>query len=177
MNISRFLTISILSLSILPAAGWAQAPAAPAEGTRGRPSAANIEEFRKRMEDGIKTALKATDEEWTVLKPLIENVTTKQREARTSSFGSFGGSRGGGTNPGGSTGGSETPRPGQAEAAALKDALASDATSVEDVKAKLTALRNARKNSQAALAQAREELRKVLTVRQEAALVNMGLLE
>jgi Spy/CpxP family protein refolding chaperone len=174
MNISRFLTISILSLAMLPAGAFAQAPAAGTDpNRRGGPTAAQIEEYRKRFEEGTKTALKATDEEWTVLKPLIENVNTKLREARTSSFGRGGGS----TSGGGSTGGSETPRPGQAESQALKDALASDATSVEDIKAKLTALRNARKGAQAALAQAREELRKVLTVRQEAALVNMGLLE
>ncbi|HEV7402453.1 MAG TPA: hypothetical protein VGO11_05985 [Chthoniobacteraceae bacterium] len=171
MKISRFVALSILSLAILPAAGWAQAPAAPAPGAQTGRGNFNPEDFRKRMEEGIKTALKATDEEWTVLKPLIENVTNKQRDARTG--GGFGG-RGGGTNPGAST---ETPRPGQAESAALKDALASDATSVEDIKAKLTAVRNSRKTAQAALAQAREELRKVLTVRQEAALVNMGLLE
>jgi Spy/CpxP family protein refolding chaperone len=173
MNISRFVAVSILSLSMLPAVGWGQAPAAGTDPNRKGPTAANIEEFRKRMEEGIKTALKATDEEWTVLKPLIENVTNKQRDARPSGFGRGGGPSSGG----GSTGGSETPRPGQAEGAALKDALASDATSVEEIKAKLTALRNARKGAQAALAQARDELRKVLTVRQEAALVNMGLLE
>ncbi len=173
MNISRFIAISILSLSILPAAGWAQAPAAPGAPT-GRGSF-NIEEYRKRMEEGYKTALKATDEEWTVLKPLIENVANKQREARIGG-GGFG--RGGGGNPGGGTAPtSETPRPGQAESTALKDALASDATSVDEIKAKLAAVRNARKTAQASLAQAREELRKVLTVRQEAALVNMGLLE
>ena len=175
MNISRFVAISILSLSILPAAGWAQAPAAPAPGaTTGRGNF-NPEDFRKRMEEGYKAALKATDEEWTVLKPLIENVATKQREARIGG-GGFG--RGGGTNPGGGDGPTtETPRPGQAESTALKDALASDATSVDEIKAKLTAVRNARKTAQASLAQARDELRKVLTVRQEAALVNMGLLE
>lgn len=173
MNISRFVAISILSLSIIPAAGWAQAPAAPAPGAPTGRGSFNLEDYRKKMEEGIKAALKATDEEWTVLKPLIDNVSTKQRESRVGG-GGFG--RGGG-NPGGTPSGTETPRPGQAEATALKDALASDATSVEDIKAKLTAVRNARKTAQASLAQARDELRKVLTVRQEAALVNMGLLE
>jgi hypothetical protein len=172
MNISRFVAISILSLSILPAAGWAQAPAAPAPGATPGRGTFNPEDYRKRMEEVYKGALKATDEEWTVLKPLIENVATKQREAR------FGGGFGrGGGNPGGTPGATETPRPGQAESADLKTALESDATSVDEIKAKLTAVRNARKNALASLAQARDELRKVLTVRQEAALVNMGLLE
>lgn len=174
MKIARFLAISILSLSVLPAVGWAQAPAQGGDSNRQRGNF-NPEEFRKRMDEGIKTALKATDEEWTVLKPLIDNVNTKRREASTGGFGGFGGfgrDRGGNNNNN-----NETPRPGQAEATALKDALASDATSVEDLKAKLAAVRNHRKTAQAGLAQAREELRKVLTVRQEAALVNMGLLE
>ena len=39
------------------------------------------EEFRARMEDRLKTALKVTDDEWKVLQPLIEKVQTAQRES------------------------------------------------------------------------------------------------
>jgi hypothetical protein len=60
---------------------------------------------------------------------------------------------------------------------ALNTALASDSTSDDDIKTKLQALRDARKKAQDALDQAREDLKKVLTVRQEATLVQFGVLE
>jgi len=66
---------------------------------------------------------------------------------------------------------------GSPESQALKAALDSDATSTEDIKAKLQALRDARKKNAADLEQARQDLEKVLTLRQEATLVNMGILE
>jgi len=64
-----------------------------------------------------------------------------------------------------------------AEADALRTALQSDATSNDEIKTKLQALRDARKKAQDTLEQAREDLKKVLTLRQEATLVQMGLLD
>jgi hypothetical protein len=134
------------------------------------------EEFRQRMAERLKESLKATDEEWTVIQPLLDKVTTKQREAGGSRFGGFGGGgrRGGGDAP---SGGEQAPRPGQAESTALRTALENEATSADDLKAKMAALREFRKKSAAELATAREDLRKVLTVRQEATLVSAGILE
>ena len=59
----------------------------------------------------------------------------------------------------------------------MRAALENEGTSPETLKAKLTAVREVRKKSTAELADAREELRKVLTVRQEAMLVSYGILE
>jgi hypothetical protein len=59
----------------------------------------------------------------------------------------------------------------------LRTALENENSSPEELKAKLTAVREQRKKATAELEQAREELRKVLTMRQEAALVAMGILE
>lgn len=160
------------------------APPNPSErGNRGTP-----EEWRARMEEGIKTALKVTNDEWTVLQPLIEKVTTKQREAMSGRFGGMFGGRGGG--PGGDRGGAGggapgnapggapgSDRPGSAERQALRDALEKDGTTAEDIKAKLNAVREFQKKSAAELATAREELKKVVTVRQEAVLFSMGILE
>ena len=64
-----------------------------------------------------------------------------------------------------------------AESQALRDALEKDSTSAEDLKAKLNAIRETRKKATAELATAREELKKVVTVRQEAVLFSMGILE
>jgi len=63
------------------------------------------------------------------------------------------------------------------EVEALRDALASQDTSTDDIKAKLQALRDARKKQEADLETARENLKKVLTLRQEAILVEMGVLD
>ena len=139
------------------------------------------EEFRARMTDRIKTSLKVTDDEWTVLQPLIEKVTTKQRDAMSGRFGGFGGRGGGGPGGGGNggnggnTGGSD--RPGAAESQALRDALEKDGTSPEDLKAKLSAIRESRKKAAAELVAARADLQKVVSVRQEAVLFSMGILE
>lgn len=144
----------------------------------------NYQDFMQRMTDRLKTALKVSDEEWNVLKPLLEKVQTAQREAgagrglggRGPGGGGPGGPGGGGPGGPGGDPGAEA-RPGAAESAALRTALESDSTSPEDLKAKLEAVRAVRKKGTADLAAAREELKKVVTVRQEAVLVSMGILE
>jgi Spy/CpxP family protein refolding chaperone len=62
------------------------------------------------------------------------------------------------------------------EAEALQKAIESKASN-EELKAKLAKFREARKAKEATLAKVQEDLRKVLTVRQEAAAVTMGLLQ
>ena len=139
------------------------------EGRRGTP-----EEFRQRMNDRLKSSLKASDDEWAVIQPLIEKVTTKQREASGNRFGGRGG-RGG---RGGDDNTNNQPQTGAAAASqALRTTLENESASPDDIKAKLTALRESRKKAQAEVDKAREELKAVLSVRQEAALVSMGILE
>jgi hypothetical protein len=182
------------------------------EGDRGR--GFSMEDFRKRMEEGLKRALKVSDEEWAVLQPLIENVRDKQREAMGSRFGGFGGGPGGppggfgggfgdrrrgpdgGGAPGGGTpdgggerrrgpdgGGDRGPggpggdRGGSPESQALRTTLENENATADEIKAKLTAVRESRKKASGELEAARAELQKVVTVRQEAVLVAMGMLE
>ena len=144
------------------------------------------EEFRARMAERLKSSLKVTDDEWGILQPLIEKVTTKQRDAMSGRFGGFGGrgGPGGDRGPGGNTGGGNTgggapggDRPGAAESQALRDALEKDGTSAADIAAKLTAVREQRKKAAAELTAARADLQKVVTARQEAVLFSMGILE
>lgn len=158
-----------------PSASAAPTDSSPAPGG-GRPGGAD---FRQRMNERLKAALKATDEEWTVIQPLLEKVQTAQRD---SLMGRFGGAFGGGRRGGGPGGGDQPPgnrpnRPSTPEANALRTALESDGTSAEEIKARLQALRDARKKAAGDLEQARQDLKKVLTLRQEAALVQMGLLD
>ncbi len=58
----------------------------------------------------------------------------------------------------------------------LQDCVASKETPPDEVKAKLTALREARAKSQAELSKAQEQVRELLTARQEAVLVMAGML-
>jgi hypothetical protein len=152
-------------------------------------------DFRQRMNDRLKAALKASDDEWAVIQPLLEKVQTAQRATMAGRFGfGFGGGfgrRGGGApggpggpganaSPGVTAGAGPGNRPGRfdsPEADALRTALESDGTSNDDIKTKLQALRDARKKASADLEQARGDLQKVLTLRQEATLVEMGILE
>jgi hypothetical protein len=145
------------------------------------------EEFRARMEERLKTSLKVSDDEWKVLQPLIEKVGEKQR-AGFGGFGGFGGrgpgGGGGGGNAAGNTGGGgggdrqgRGNRGGSEESQALRTALESESTSPDEIKAKLAAVRDHRKKVAAELAAARADLLKVVTVRQEAVLVSMGMLE
>ena len=148
---------------------------------RGGDRTGNFQDFVQMMNDRLKTSLKVKDDEWAVLKPLIEKVQTAQREAGAGrSFGGFGG-RGGGGPRGDAPATGAAPiadtRPGAAEGTALRTALESETTTPEDLKAKLAAVRAVRKKGTADLAAAREELKKVVTVRQEAVLVSMGLLD
>ena len=174
-----------------PAASAAPATTNPGGGGNGG------QDWRQRMTDMInqrvKTELKATDDEWAVIQPLLQKVFDAQMAERTmTARGMFGGGRrgggggnagggngggpGAGGNGGGGPGGGNGPQ-GSPESTALSTALQSDSTSNDDIKAKLTALRAARKQAEADLDAARANLQKVLTLRQEAVLVNMGILE
>lgn len=179
MKSTSKLLLTALALSATAVLANAQENENPGRQRGGDRGNFNPEEFRQRMADRLKTSLKITDEEWTVISPLIEKVQTAQREATAGRFGGFGGGggRGGDAGPGGGNRGGDTTRAGAAESQALRTALESESTSPEDLKSKLNALREVRKKGASDLAAARADLQKVVTVRQEAVLVSMGILE
>jgi hypothetical protein len=59
----------------------------------------------------------------------------------------------------------------------LRKTLENDAASADEIKEKVKAVRDERAKSAAALKAAREELRKLLTARQEAVLITVGILD
>ncbi|MBI3878231.1 MAG: hypothetical protein HY300_20100, partial [Verrucomicrobia bacterium] len=85
--------------------------------------------------------------------------------------GGFGGPGGGG--PGGPGGFNRQPDP---EADALRNAIESGA-SAEEIKAKLARLRESRREKEAQLEKAQNDLRQLLSAKQEAVAVMMGLLK
>jgi hypothetical protein len=150
------------------------------------------EQFRQRIMERYREQLEVkSDDEWKIIEGRIQKVMDARREVGMGlggrgGFGGFGrrggdgggGGRGGDDQGGGRRGGrggafDATPSP---EVEALQKALDAKA-SPEELKAKLAKVREARKTKEAALATAQDELRKVLSVRQEATSVMMGLLQ
>ncbi|HUS46695.1 MAG TPA: hypothetical protein VM098_01140 [Phycisphaerae bacterium] len=138
------------------------------------------EDFRLRMQERMREQLGANEQEWKVLQPRIEKIQQLQRDTR----GGFRARAGrGARRPG------EAQPPAAAAAAereqsevqkkteALSSLLDDEAANAGAIKAALDALRKARENAQKDLAAARKELQGVVTVRQEARLVLMNILE
>ncbi len=168
-------------------------PSASAQGQGGRNF--DPEEMRQRMMDRYKEQMGVTDDaEWKVIQERVEKVIAAQREARTGGaiagmFGGGGGRRGGGggqggdNNAGGDNQGARrgggrggfggTPSP---ELEALQKAIEAKA-SAEELKAKLAKVREVQKEKDAKLEKAQEDLKKVLSARQEAGAVLVGLLK
>ena len=137
---------------------------------------ARIREF---MLNRVKEQLAPSDEEWQVLQPKIEKVMDARQE-QMGGFGFGGGGMGGfgGGGRGGREGGQEREPRNASERAVreLRTAIDSNA-SADQIAAKLTALREARAKAQANFKAAQEDLKGVVTAKQEAQLVLSGMLE
>lgn len=132
-------------------------------------------QMRARMLERVKETLQCSDEEWTVLQPRLEKVMTLSREA------SAGGGRRMLFGRRSSGGGDAQPREPQnaveKTAQDLQQTLDNKEATADQIKAKLTALREAREKVKQDLAKAKAELRELVTQRQEAMLVLMGTLD
>lgn len=174
------------STLLLSSLGYAQAQ------PQGGPP--DFAQMRQQMMERLKDTMGAADDEWKVMEPKIEKIQQLQRQSGGRGPGMFGPPGPGGPpgNPGGPGAGGPPPggpdpafgRPqGQAPSEVqqkqgeLREALQNKDTPIDDVKAKVAALRDARSKARADLAQAQDELREVLSLRQEAVLVAFGILE
>jgi hypothetical protein len=144
---------------------------------------ARAQEFQQRMMDSLKDELEVKDDEWSALQPLIQKVMDARRAVdgdRIRGFFRGGGRTGSDNNNSGDNGGRRRagfggfsePSP---EAEALQKAIESKASNSE-MKAALAKYQESRKAKQAELETAQANLKKVLTVRQEAILTARGLL-
>ena len=157
------LSVVLGALAIVPTFASAQ------DGNRG--------DFRERWQQMLKERLGATDEEWKVLQPKLDKVQTAQRNSRGGFGMSFGGRGGRGGDRDRDRGSDENTSPVQKAQRELGQALENKDTPAEEITKKLTALREARDKGRAELQAAQKELKEVLTARQEAVLVSMGMLE
>jgi hypothetical protein len=142
------------------------------------------EAFRQVMLENYREQLEIKDDaEWQIIETRISKVLQARTEAAADGAGLMGmgnmfgrGGRGGGGGPGGGRGlqaflGQPSP-----ESEALQRAIDANAPSPE-LKDKLAKLQEVRKQKQAAVAKAQDELRKVLSVRRESIAVLNGLLD
>ena len=176
-------TFAALFCLLLPTIALAQpaagaAPAAPPAGGGMRAGAGPVDpaQFRQKQLDNIREKLGATDEEWNALSPKVEKVVDAKREASTGAGMSFGSAVGRGAvfrSTGGSDIGTVPGKAMQELRASLEQKEASD----DEIKKKLTAMREAREKARADLAAVQKELQQSCTPRQEATLVTLGILE
>jgi chromosome segregation ATPase len=138
-------------------------------GNRGNRGNFDPAQFRQRMEDRMKEQLGVNDDEWKVIQPKLQKVMEAQRDARGGGFG-FRGGRDRGSS-------SRQQTPVQQAQHDLQQLLENKEAPAAEIQAKLTALREAREKAKTELASAQKDLKDVLTQRQEAVLVMMGMLD
>jgi hypothetical protein len=132
--------------------------------------------MQQRRMERIRERLGFTNEtEWAAVQPMLQKVTDAQLEVfvmGAGMAGAFGRGGGGGGGGGGGRGGGQ----GQAnpELEALQRALESNAPAAQ-VKAALDRYRAVRKEKEATLTKAQEDLRQVLSAKQEGEAVVLGL--
>lgn len=162
--------------------GGMQGP--PGQGPGGR---FDPEQMRQMMEQRMQEALGATDTEWKVLGPRVMKVQELSRQVNTGGRGMmmFGRRRGQG-GPGGqdTQGGRRGPGGMNRELTEveqiqeeLQTTLENTSATPDTIKQQLTKLRAAKEKAKQELAKAQQDLRQVLTLRQEATLVLMGMLD
>lgn len=138
-------------------------------------------QMQQMMSDRMKQTLGATDEEWKVLGPKVMKVFELSRQTSGMGRGMMFGGRGG-QRPDG------TPRPDRGTQAdtgrelspmekaseSLQQVIENQSSTPQQIKEKLTALREAREKAREELAKAQQDLKKVLSLKQEAQLVLNG---
>ena len=199
----RFVTASALLLAAAvwcPPAAFAQAPPAPAGGNADEQRRQQFEQWRQQADTRMKELLKATDEEYAVLKPRIEKLQQMQRANDTRRVGfamlmsGTSNWRTRGSNPGDSQrrpndgGGDNNRRSGSPfgdtpdspvyqKSQELQAALEAKEAPADALKTKLAELRAVRQQSRVEMAKMQEDLRQLCSIRQESVLVMMGILE
>jgi hypothetical protein len=165
-------------------------------GTQGGRGQFDPERMRQMMDQRMREQLGATEAEWKVLGPRVNKVMELSRQTRAGGMfgrGGFGGRGGfagrgggpGGNRPGGQggPGGGRPGAPAREQSAVekaqeqLRTVVDNTASTPDQIKASLTTLRKEREKAKQQLAAAQQDLRKIITIRQEAVLVMMGTLD
>ena len=173
---------------VLAGLSVAQPPARGDRGGQRGPGRFDPERMRQMMAERMKEQLGADDEAWKVIQPRLMKVMELNRQASGGPgrggmfFGGFRRPRGGADAQG--PGGRREPQgqpereltPVEKAGDQLRTTLENQSASPEQIKNELTALRGAREKAKQQLGAAQQELRQILTLRQEAQLVLVGVL-
>ncbi len=152
------------------------------------------QEMRKMLEDRAKEMLGASDEEWSALQPRIEAVMKIQAQLRGNGMAMLfrrnaqpaaaaGAPADGNNNAGGGrrTGGGgffgEQAGPVADAVKQLQTSLDNEKATPDEIKAKMAAVRDSRGKLKTDLTKAQDELKALVTSRQEAILLELGVLE
>lgn len=186
MKIYRYTILSIILFIAFAVPVAAQTPATGNndserdQGFRGRRGMMDInpEQMQKMMSERLQKTLNISDEEWTVIGPKVMKVVTLSFQSRGNPMRMM---MGRSDVPG------RPPRdrmPGNLQSGVadksmqeLQKLLEDKNTAPEKIKQQITKIRKEKDKSQKELAEAKKDLRELLTVRQEATLISMGLLD
>jgi hypothetical protein len=146
------------------------------------------ERMRQMMSQRMQELFGATDQEWKILGPRVMKVQELNQQAEGGMrggmmFGRRGGQQGGPGGPGGGRFGGRPDAPGREQTEVekameqLSTLLENTSATPEQIKNQLTVLRAAREKAKQQLAVAQKELRQIITLRQEAQCVMMGILD
>jgi len=191
----RKMFLALAGLCVLGAVLLGSAISAQGQEKKRRPTTGrgmNAEERAKRTADRMKERLGVTDAEWKAIGPKVMKVSTLSRQL--SSYGGWGRTRRPRPAATEDRGGGGKRRPGRADrergggrgreqtavqksGADLRKVLANKEAKPEEITKALAAYRKVRADARAELAEAKKELGKVVSGRQEAQLVLAGLLD
>jgi hypothetical protein len=182
--LAAMLMSASLAMPVLAQTDTTTQPAAPAQNGNGGRRNFDPSQFRQRMMDTLKERLGASDDEFAAIQPKLEKVLDLQRDVNgggmRAMFGggrrNRGGGEGGGATPAAPATGGATPSAVQAASTDLQTTLDNKDAKPDEIKAKLDAFRDAKSKAKDDLTSAQKDLESVLTQRQEAMLVMMGLL-
>jgi hypothetical protein len=134
--------------------------------------------FRQRMMDNIKQRLGADDDQWKTIEPLLDKVMQLNAELQPPrGFRGFGG-RGGGQGGANANNSNDTALPDTTvKTQALSGLLDKTDATDEQITQAMEDLRAARRTAESDLAKARKQLHDVLTLKQQAQLLVMGILD
>ncbi len=189
----RYKTI-LLCLSLLFVAGLATAQVQRrggqrAVGPRARTNQQDREAMQQRVMQQLRQQLEATESQWQVIEPKLQKVMDLSRQVGQGRRGAMQGRLAARSAPGqrrqGANGQNRPARDNanrptsavQKASDELDTLLSNSNASPEQIQAKLATLRTVREAAEKDLTQARDALKQELTVKQEARLVLMGLLE
>jgi ribosomal protein L9 len=129
------------------------------------------------MMDNLKERLGAKDDEWQAISPRLEKVMTLSFQSRAGgAMRMFGRNRGGDQGGGNRFGGQSDSAVSRAQQD-LNATLDNPNASADEIANRLKALRDAHEQAKQELVKAQQDLKEILTQRQEAVLVMMGMLD